>query len=203
MKIPSLFQLRVLKVAFRSLFSRPFTTRFPDAAYEPIKQFRGRPRYHQDDCIGCGACAQVCPADAIEMIDDLTGPQPMRRLVQHLDTCIQCGQCERYCLTEKGIKLSNEYDYAAFAKSEFEEKVAKELLCCESCGAVIAPVDQLRWLIGRLGPLAFTNPTLMLVSTRELALVSEAVKITTDKTVRAQRVNIQCPKCLRKTALAV
>ena len=203
MKLPCLFQFRILKLAITSLFSRPFTTKFPYAPYEPIKQYRGRPRYHKDDCIGCGACAEVCPADAIDVTDEVAGAQPVRKLVQHLDTCIQCGQCERYCPTEKGIKLSNEYDYAGFSRADFEERVQKELLLCECCGGVIAPVDQLRWLVRRLGPLAFTNPTLMLVSARELALVSEGVAITSDKTVRAERVSIQCPKCRRKTSLAV
>ncbi|MDD5483312.1 MAG: 4Fe-4S binding protein [Kiritimatiellae bacterium] len=203
MKLPCLFQFRILSLAIRSFFARAFTTRFPAAPYEPIRQFRGRPRYHAEDCIGCGACAEVCPAEAIKLVDDLSGPKPARRLTQYLDTCIQCGQCERYCPTEKGIKLSNEYDYAGFSKSDFEESVEKDLLLCECCGAVIAPLDQLRWLVRRLGPLAFTNPTLMLVSARELAVVGENVKIAADKTVRAARVSIQCPKCRRKSALAV
>jgi len=203
MKLPCLFQFRILKLAITSLFSRPYTTRFPYAPYEPIKQFRGRPRYHKDDCIGCGACAQVCPSDAIDVTDEVKGAKPLRKLVQHLDTCLQCGQCERYCPTEKGIKLSNEYDYVGFSRADFEERVEKDLLLCECCGEVIAPVDQLRWLVRRLGPLAFTNPTLMLVSARELALVSEGVKITADKAVRSERLSIQCPKCRRKTSFVV
>lgn len=203
MKLPCLFQFRILKLALTSLFSRPFTTRFPAVPYEPIPQFRGRPRYHKDDCIGCGACAQVCPADAITVSDDVQGPQPMRKLVQRVDTCIQCGQCERYCTTEKGIKLSNEYDYAAFSLAGFDEKVEKELLLCEGCGAAIAPLDQLRWLVRRLGPLAYTNPTLMLVSAKELALAGEGVRIDADKAVRAERLSIQCPQCRRQSALVV
>ena len=203
MKLPCLFQFRILKLAITSFFSRPYTTRFPAVPYEPIPQFRGRPRYHADDCIGCGACKEVCPADAIDLTDEMSKEKPVRKLVQHLDTCIQCGQCERYCPTEKGIKLSNEYDYVGFSRTDFEERVEKDLLLCECCGEVIAPVDQLRWLARRLGPLAFTNPTLMLVSARELAVVSESVKITSDKAVRAERVSIQCPKCRRQTSLAV
>ena len=61
MKLPCLFQFRILKLAITSFFSQPFTTRFPYAPYEPIPQFRGRPRYHKDDCIGCGACENACP----------------------------------------------------------------------------------------------------------------------------------------------
>jgi len=203
MKLPCLLQFRILKLAIISLFSRPFTTGFPKEAYEPIEQFRGRPRYSEEDCIGCGACVEVCPSNCIDLTDVVDYDRPIRRLVQHLDACICCGQCERYCPTEKGIKMSNEYDFVGFAPEDFEEQVEKDLLLCECCGEVIAPVDQLRWLVRRLGPLAFTNPTLMLISARELAVVSEGVKITSDKAVRAERVSIQCPKCRRKTSLAV
>jgi len=205
MKLPCLLQLRILKLAFMSLFSRPFTTRFPHEPYEPIEQFRGRPRFDKDECIGCGACAEVCPANCIDVTDDVDGSPAVRRLVQHLDVCICCGQCERYCTSEKGIRLTNEYDFVGFAPEDFEEKVEKELLECEFCGCTVAPVDQIRWVAKRLGPLTFTNPTLMLVSQRELRVVDEGVK--TDMSVggaqRAQRVSIQCPKCRRKTAVAV
>ena len=200
MKLPCLLQFRVLKTALTALFSRPFTTRFPKEPYQPIPQFRGRPRYFKDDCIGCGACAQVCPSPCIDMVDDLSGPVPVRRLVEHLDACLCCGQCERYCTTEKGIRLSTEYDFAGFAHNEFEESVEKELLLCECCGGVLAPVDQIRWLVKRLGPLAFTNPTVMLVSHRDLAVVDEGVRRDAPDASRADRILIQCPHCRRRTA---
>jgi hydrogenase-4 component H len=202
-KLPCLLQLRVLKLAVTSLFSKPFTDPFPSPDYQPSERYRGIPRYHEDDCIGCGACAEVCPANCIDMTDDGEADPPMRRFVHHLDACIQCGQCERYCTTEKGIKLGNEYICVGFAPEDFEEKVDKELLRCECCGCLIAPVDQLRWLARRLGPLAFTNPTVMLVSHRDLAVVDEGVKSEAADVQRSQRVSIQCPKCRRKTALAV
>lgn len=205
MKLPCLLQVRILKLALKSLFSRPYTTAFPSGEYEPQADFRGRPRYSEEDCIGCGACAEVCPADCIDMVDDAEADTPTRRFVQHLDACICCGQCERYCTTEKGITLTNEYEFIGFGPEDFEEKVDKELLKCEFCGCVVAPVDQIRWLARRLGPLAFTNPTLMLVSQRELRVVDDGARVDTavGGAQRSQRVSIQCPKCRRKTALAV
>lgn len=202
MKLPCLLQLRILKLALKSLFAKPYTTRFPAEPYQPIPQFRGRPRYDKDECIGCGACAQVCPSNCIDVVDDLEARPPVRRLVQHLDACICCGQCERYCTSEKGIKLSNEYDFVGFARQDFEEKVEKELLLCEDCGGVIAPADQLRWLVRRLGPLAFANPTLMLVGGRELKVVDDGVQAETQEPLRAHRVSVLCPKCRRKASLA-
>ena len=200
MKLPCFLQPRILNQAVRAAFSRPFTTRFPKEPYQPIESFRGRPRYHEADCIGCGACAQVCPAKCIDVIDDVASSPPVRRLVQHLDACIWCGQCERYCPTQQGIRLSNEYDCAGFCPQDFEERVEKELLLCEVCGEVIAPVDQLRWLGRRLGPIAFANPTLMMVTQRDLGVVDPGVRSEDAEVLRSDRLALQCPKCRRKTA---
>ena len=202
MRLPCLLQFRILKLAFKSLFSRPYTTKFPKVPYEPIKEFRGRPRFDKDECIGCGACAEVCPSKCIDVIDDTSTDPPRRRFVQHLDACICCGQCERYCTSEKGIKMTNEWDFVGFAPEDLEEKTEKELLLCEGCNEVLAPVDQIRWLAKRLGPLAFANPTLMLVSQKDLAVVDEGVKSEAEGG-REGRLSIQCPKCRRKTSLAV
>lgn len=204
MKLPCLFQFRILKLALASLFGRAYTTAFPKAAFEPSERYRGRPRYDEKECIGCGACAEVCPGLAIDVSDSTDNPdQAIRTLVHHLDNCIQCGQCERYCTSEKGIKLTTEWDYVGFKREDFEERCEKELLLCEVCGEIIAPLDQIKWLANRLGPIAFCNPTLMLVSHKELAVVDKGLEIGSEYPQRARRLNIQCPHCHRQTALTV
>ncbi len=200
MRLPAFLQPRVLQQALRAVFSPPFTTPFPNAPFEPVASFRGRPRFDPDGCIGCGACAQVCPPKCIDVVDDLTATPPMRRLVQHLDACTWCGQCERYCPTRQGIRMSNEYDCAGFSPEDFEESVEKELLLCEVCGELLAPLAQLRWLAGHLGPLAFANPTLMLVVQRDLGLVDDGLRSGDGEVLRGDRMALQCPKCRRKTA---
>ena len=42
----------------------------------------------EDDCIGCGACVDSCPVDAITM-DDKAKVDP--------DTCTECGACVDEC----------------------------------------------------------------------------------------------------------
>jgi len=74
---------------------------------------------------------------------------------------------------------------------------------CEVCGKVIAPIDQIRWLATRLGPKAYCNPTVMLVSHKELGVVDEGFPPDAEYPERARRLNIQCPHCRRKTALSV
>jgi formate hydrogenlyase subunit 6/NADH:ubiquinone oxidoreductase subunit I len=195
-------QPRILKQAVIAAFSPAYTTRFPAEPFEPQEAFRGRPRFNADECTGCGACAQVCPPKCIEVIDDLDASPAKRVLVQHLDACIVCGQCERYCPTQKGIRMSREWDFAGFGPADFEERIEKTLVMCEVCGDVLAPADQLRWLGERLGPATFANPTLAMFMGQELGYVEEGVNSTTDSVLRADRMAIQCPRCRRKTARA-
>ena len=201
LKLPALLQPRVLKQALRALFSRPYTTGYPEVPYEPPPGFRGRVRFRAEACIGCGACAEVCPPKCIDVVDDLDARPPRRTLIQHVDACIWCGQCERYCPTGEGIQLTNEFIEVGFRPEDFEERVEKELFLCEICGERLAPVDQLRWLVRRLGPLAFTNPTLMLMAGRDLSVVEEPVNREGPTVQRADRLRIQCPRCRRATAL--
>lgn len=202
MRLPAFMQPRILKQAVKAVFSPAFTTRFPAEPYEPQDAFRGRPRFHADGCTGCGACAQVCPSKCIDLIDDLDSSPPKRILVQHLDACIVCGQCERYCPTQKGIRMSHEWDFAGFTPVDFEERIEKELVLCEVCGDVLAPADQLYWLAERLGPLSFANPTLAMFAGQRLGYVEAGVRNPSTATLRADRMAIQCPKCKRKTAAA-
>ncbi len=202
MKLPAFMQPRILKQAVKAAFLPAFTTRFPAEPFEPQEAFRGRPRFNADGCVGCGACAQVCPPKCIEVIDDAQATPPMRILVQHLDACIVCGQCERYCPTQDGIHMSREWDFAGFAPEDFEERVEKELVICEVCGEVLAPADQLRWLAERLGPMSFANPTLSMFAGQRLGYVEQGVQNPAETILRADRMAIQCPKCKRKTARA-
>ena len=201
LKLPPLLQPRVLKHALWAIFSRPYTIDFPNVPYQPPPGFRGRVRFDADACIGCGACAEVCPPKCIDVVDESDCDSPKRRLIQHADACIWCGQCERYCPTGEGIQMTSEYIQVGYKPEDFEERVEKELLMCEVCGECLAPVDQLRWLVRRLGPLAFTNPTLMLMAGRDLGVVEKPVKSESETVQRADRLRIQCPKCRRATAL--
>ena len=49
-----------------------------------------------DDCIGCGACASVCPVEAISEGDG--------KYVIDPDTCIECGACAGECPLEVPVQ---------------------------------------------------------------------------------------------------
>lgn len=198
-------KLRELVEAVKAVFRGPDTTRYPFEPYEPPEQFRGKPKYFEDDCIGCRACAEVCPSHVIEVIDDVSTTPPVRRLVLHYDSCIYCGQCNLYCTTEKGIRMTGEFDLATFDRHACLETVEKELLLCEKCRAVLGAKDHLLWIAERLGAKRYANPTLILVADSELGLVGPAPKARLEEgegpVSRSDTMRILCPKCRRATVL--
>jgi formate hydrogenlyase subunit 6/NADH:ubiquinone oxidoreductase subunit I len=192
-------KLREVGEAIKALVKGPYTIAFPKAPSVPFAAFRGKPQYDTKECVGCGTCQQVCPAKAIDLVDDAA--QRMRSITLHLDNCIFCGQCQLNCITEKGIALTQEYDLATLNRQEAFERVEKKLLLCELCGAVIGAEEHVQWLARRLGPSAYTNPTVMLVSQKELGLVDEAPSPSPQAPLRADRIKILCPRCRRATTL--
>lgn len=193
-------KLRELKEAIKAVIKGPYTTKFPYEPHVPPEKFRGKPEFYEKDCVGCSACAEVCPATAIEVKDDTRAKPPMRRLVLHFDICIFCGQCQANCITEKGVKLTGEYDLALFNRNEAIVKVEKELLVCEECGKVIGAKDHLYFLASKLGPLAYGNMPLLLTASGELELVKTPPTIGPPLR-RAHIFRILCPRCRREVLL--
>lgn len=204
MRLPCLFQFRVLKEAFTALFSRPYTTRFPFEPHTPPKKFRGKPVPDDDWCVGCSACAEVCPSKAIEIIDEPeTGS---RRIVRHTDKCIFCGQCELNCLTEKGIHLGAEYDLTVFDRKTLFDEQKFDLVVCARCGRVIGTTKHLLWAARKLGPLAWGNFPLILTAHNELEKVGKKLPSTVPglkvpAPSRTDVFRILCPRCLHEVQL--
>lgn len=199
MKLP---KIRELIEAIRALIVGPYTSKFPKAAHTPYPKFRGKPKFNDDKCVGCLACEEVCPVNAITHEDNINSKT--RKIIHHGDTCIFCGQCQANCLTEEGIKLSQEWDLACFDRSACSESVDKELVLCECCGDVVAAKKHILWLAERLKELAYSNPTLYLTRLRELGIADNNLK---DKAqhgpIRLDRIKVLCARCRRKTTLSV
>ncbi len=161
------------------------------------ERYRGKPEFDLDSCIGCGACVNVCPTDALTQIDDLEADSPVRRITHRYDACIFCGNCQDNCTTETGIKLSNEWDLAGLDREAMVETHDFELQMCEKCGAMIGTKKHLVWLYEKLGPLAYTNPSLLLAKSGELSTKPEAVgEAEKAKDIRpSDFMRILCPKC--------
>jgi len=195
-------KLRELKEAIRAAFGPRFTTRYPFGPLIPFEGFRGQPRFQEDSCIGCKACAEVCPALAITVVDNTDADPPVRRLVQHGDKCIFCGQCELNCTTKEGIKLTPEYDLATLDMSTLVEPIEHELVICEACDVVVGTKKHLRWVAEKLGAKAYANPTLIVAADGAMSLAAkDAGRSDEPSLARNDMMRVLCPACRRTTVV--
>lgn len=199
MKYP---KIRELKEAVVSLVTPAYTTKFPRTPHEPYEKFRGKPVVDDQNCVGCQACANVCPSNAITIEDDReTG---RRVITRNFGKCIFCGMCERYCITGKGVKLSDRiYDLASFDRETLVEKQEKRLVICKHCNAIITTDEHIHYLHARLGPKAFSSTLNLSLLNDKLDLVppEEAEVAIRDHLKRKDMFNIICPNCLRSVLM--
>jgi hydrogenase-4 component H len=192
-------KLRELKEAIYSLVTPAYTSRFPSEPHTPAKNYRGKPVVDDEHCVGCETCANVCPSGAITFRDDKE--RKIRITERDYGLCIFCGQCQEHCITGRGVSLSDEiWEMSVFDRKELVEKQEKELLVCESCGAVITTKDHLRFLHRKLGPRAFSSVLNLNVLNETLQLASwEDTRVDIkDGLQRKDLFNVICPNCLRK-----
>ena len=116
--------------AIFSLFKKPFTVKYPFEPSPAPEGFRGRTEF-TDECVGCGACAAVCPSKAITVTD--TDIRVLR--IDH-GLCIFCRKCEDTCPWE-GITLTGTFEMATLDKRNVYDEVEHELILCEGCNSII------------------------------------------------------------------
>ena len=191
-------KLRELKEAVTAVLSPRFTTKFPAEPCIVPEKYRGKPEFDLNACIGCGACVNVCPSSiCLQMADDLDADPPVRRITLNYYTCIFCGNCSDNCTTENGISLSNQWDLAGMDRSKMTETHEYELQLCEKCGEVIGTKKHLVWLYEKLGPLAYTNPSLLIAKSGELTKKppQDTALPKDEKLQTSDFMRILCPKC--------
>ena len=192
-------KLRELGEALRSLFSAPYTSKYPKKVSLPAPRFRGVIVFEESECIGCGACVEVCPAKARTLEDDVE--KGIRHVVYLKDMCIYCGQCVAYCTTKKGIRHTVDYDLSYTDKEAYRDEIEKELVFCEGCGTIITTRDHLNWISRQVGELAYANPTLVLARQGSLHTIEKTKEKRDIEPYRSSHQKFLCPTCRRKTVL--
>lgn len=199
MKYP---KIRELGEAIKALVKGPYTSSFPKEMHTPHGNFRGQPKFDQDKCVGCLACEEVCPVEAIDHQDIVDDGRPRRVMIHFTDTCIFCGQCEAACIADhEGIKLSTDWELSLFDRREAFETIEKPLRLCEQCGGVVACKDHLLWIGERLGELAYSNPTLYLTHLEKLGVADKNLDEAAKGEGRADRFKVLCAHCRREATL--
>lgn len=98
--------LTKLKQALLCLRAGRVTLPYPFGPRDPEAGFRGQPHVDVNKCIGCGGCANACPARLIRVIDK---DQFTRVLVFLYERCTYCGRCAEVC-PEGAITMSREFE---------------------------------------------------------------------------------------------
>jgi len=197
-------KLREIKEAIVSLFTKPYTTKFPFKPHKPFERFRGKPVVDDNLCVGCEACSSVCPTGAIKINDN--AETRIRTITRDYSVCIFCGQCEANCITEpKAVRLSNEiFDLSTFDRKELIEEQKKELILCEFCGAVIGAKKHLEYIYKKLGPYAFTQQMTIADLSEKLGIIDKeifSIPTIKDELKRRDFFTILCPNCKREVLL--
>jgi hydrogenase-4 component H len=190
-------KLRELKEAVTAIFSKRYTTRFPAEPSPAPEGFRGVPEPDDEWCIGCEACSEVCPAEAIVIHDD---KKEGKRIIERLyDRCNYCGQCELLCpQPEPGVKLSREYNLTDYTRENMKKEQEFKLIVCSNCGASVGTEAQILATVERMGiEKAYSSPDLILA--RQGAAVKPVpASVKRKETVRQDIFNFLCPVCRHK-----
>lgn len=106
------------------------TVAYPLGPLAPDPAYRGRVTIEPGRCIGCGACADVCPARCIRITDLDASTRLIRRL---LERCILCGRCEEACAYD-AVHLVADWEAGTPDRRDLVIEQRVFMAACDRCG---------------------------------------------------------------------
>ena len=97
---------------FKHLFKSAVTLEYPEKSPNLPERFRGK--HVLKNCIACGTCVKVCPANAISIEKD---GKVLRSFKIDMKKCIFCGNCQYHCPVA-AIKHGESFELATAEKED-------------------------------------------------------------------------------------
>jgi len=138
-----------LRILLQNIKRGVVTEKYP---LEPIRvpeSFRGKPFIDVDKCVGCGACVNACPPNALTLEEDLK--EGIRYIKLFVGRCIYCGRCEEVCPFD-AIHLTKEFELATTSKDDLYQIVGLRMYKCPICGKPYTTIRLVKKVIDKLPP---------------------------------------------------
>jgi hydrogenase-4 component H len=123
------------------------TLPYPFVKNEPMDGFRGRPVIDGEKCLGCGACAQVCPPRTIFVID----AQDTRTIQVDYSRCTYCARCEEIC-PAGSMKMTKEFELATTDRNDMKLSATLMMTKCKKCGKPLMTQRMLNKMVNEFSP---------------------------------------------------
>lgn len=126
------------------------TYRYPTEKKPAPEGLRGKPEIGFDACIGCGACATICPPNALTVEEQ----DEKWKLKLFYGRCIMCGLCEEICPVD-AIRFSDDFELASRDAKSLEVEIQLRKAKCSSCGAYFTTERALNYTLSEYKELVY------------------------------------------------
>lgn len=109
------------------------TLPYPAEPHPPATGFRGLPTVDGEKCVGCGACAEACPARLIRVAPE--GEHMV--LSADFTRCTYCARCQDVCPTG-AFHMTDRFETATADRRDLTLRVALQAATCARCGRPFA-----------------------------------------------------------------